>query len=191
MLQAATTQPWQVRQVTAAHPTLEAVYREYALVVARWAARLGGGHLDPADVTQDVFLKVERELPAFRGDAKLSTWLYQITLNVVRTRRRTEAFRRLFRAPADEGLTVSDSRPLPSDELSRRETSRRLHQVLNRLNERYRQVLVLFEIEGRSGQEVADLMRAPVDNVWVWLTRARAAFAKHLERLEAEEEKGK
>jgi DNA-directed RNA polymerase specialized sigma24 family protein len=58
---------------------------------------------------------------------------------------------------------------------------------LCRLKERDRQVLVLFEIEGRSGQEIAELMGSKPANVWVWLTRARASFAKHLAREEAEE----
>src|SRR6185436_17074685 len=73
-------------------PGFEAVYREHVMTVARWVARLGGPLLDVEDITHDVFVKVQRELPRFRGDAQLTTWLFTLTSNTVRTRRRTEAF---------------------------------------------------------------------------------------------------
>jgi RNA polymerase sigma factor (sigma-70 family) len=167
--------------------TVDFVYREHAETVARWVARLGGPILDVEDVMHDVFVKVEQELPAFRGDARLTTWLYAVTLNVVRSRRRKERFRRFFRAPADEGRRIADSGALADEVLSRQQNSRRLYCVLDRLNERYRQVLVLFELEERPGREVAELMNASQENVWVWLHRARAAFARELARVEEEE----
>jgi RNA polymerase sigma-70 factor (ECF subfamily) len=164
----------------AAAPSFASVYREHVGTVARWVARLGGQALDVEDVTHDVFLKVQRELPKFRGDATLSTWLYAMTANTVRTRRRIERFRRLFRRDAEEGEAVVDERPLPPDALEQREAQRTLYCVLDRLSDRDREVLVLFELEGRSGQEVAELLRAKVDTVWVWRHRARARFARAL-----------
>jgi RNA polymerase sigma-70 factor (ECF subfamily) len=107
--------------------TVDGLYREFALTVARWAARLGGGLVDANDVTQEVFIKVQRELSTFRGEAKVTTWLYQITLNVVRNCRRAEAFRRLFRAPAEKGMNVPDAEPLAVETLARGEVGCRLH----------------------------------------------------------------
>jgi RNA polymerase sigma-70 factor (ECF subfamily) len=59
---------------------LAAIYREHAELVKRWALRLGGPGLDAEDFVHEVFMVVQRRLPEFRGEAKLTTWLYRITL---------------------------------------------------------------------------------------------------------------
>src|SRR5262245_13697994 len=69
------------------------VYRLHADRVARWVARLGGPAVDVEDTVQEVFVKVHRLLAQFRGDAELTTWLYRITENVTRARRRKERVR--------------------------------------------------------------------------------------------------
>src|SRR5262249_14147909 len=66
------------------------LYRAHAQTVARWASRLGGPAIDVEDVVQEVFLVVQRRLDGFRGDAHVKTWLYRITANVVRWRRRKD-----------------------------------------------------------------------------------------------------
>lgn len=167
-------------------PELDQVYREHAMTVARWVARLGGPLLDVEDVTHDVFIKVQRELPRFRGDAQLTTWLFTLTANTVRTRRRTERFRRFFRRSSDDGLTVADDQPLAPQTLEQREGERALYRVLDTLSERDRQVLVLFELEGRSGREVAELLQVKLDAVWVLRHRARARFAAAMRKAEEE-----
>lgn len=167
--------------------SFDAVYRAHARTVLQWVARLGGPHLDPEDVTHDVFLKVEKELPNFRGDSRITTWLYAITVNQVQSARRREKFRALFRANSEQMYAVPDLAEGASETLERAETVRRLHRVLEGLSSKYRQVLVLFELEGRSGQEVAEMMQAPVERIWVWLHRARAAFSTAMSQVEAEE----
>ncbi|MBL8955676.1 MAG: sigma-70 family RNA polymerase sigma factor [Myxococcaceae bacterium] len=163
---------------TVAVPSFEVVYREHVMTVARWVARLGGPLLDVEDVTHDVFVKVQRELPKFRAEAQLTTWLFSLTANTVRTRRRTETFRRFFRASADDGLEVADDCRLAPEVLEQRDAERELYRVLDRLSERDRQVLVLFELEGRSGREVAELLQVKEEAVFVLRHRAKARFAK-------------
>ena len=75
---------------------LETVYREHAPAVSRWAQRLSGPGIDPEDLVHDVFLVVQRRLPEWHGKAKLSTWLYEITIRVVQERRRALRRRRLL-----------------------------------------------------------------------------------------------
>jgi hypothetical protein len=65
-----------------APPAFEAVYGDHAKTVARWAMRLLGPKGDFEDVVQEVFLVVQRRLPEFRGDAEITTWLYEITVRV-------------------------------------------------------------------------------------------------------------
>lgn len=166
----------------------DAVYRAHVDRVARWATRLGGPTADVDDVVQEVFIVVHRQLSGFRGDASIATWLYRITANVVRDRRRRDRWRRLF------GGLVADAEKLPSpvatpiESVEQREAIARVYRVLDGMNERYRSVLVLFEIEKLSGEEIAELTGVRAGTVWVVLHRARAQFSKRLARLLREEE---
>jgi RNA polymerase sigma-70 factor (ECF subfamily) len=157
-----------------------ALYRAHAGRVAHWASRLGGPAIDLEDVVQEVFLTVHRLLPGFRGDAKVSTWLFRITENVVRHRRRKERWRRWLGGAA-EAERVASARPTPVEELERRQTAERVYRVLDRLPEKYRAVLILFEIDGASGEEIAQLTGTRLETVWVQLHRARKLFLADIE----------
>jgi RNA polymerase sigma factor (sigma-70 family) len=165
------------------------VFRRHGADVARWASRLGGPGLELEDVVQEVFLKVHQLLPSWRPDrAQITTWLYRITENVVRHRRRKERMRRWLGGSAEE---VARDLPSPSrtaeEELAGQQVQARFYRALEGMNERYRAALILFELEGLSGEEIAALMDAKTATVWVWLHRARADFLKRLQRLMEEE----
>ena len=157
------------------------VYRQHAVDVGRWAARLGGPRLDVDDVVQEVFLVVHRQLPRFRHEAKLSTWLFRITDRVVRNHRRWLAVRRLVTT-----LTFRQSEQLPSGEADASETLERhaaaqaAYRVLDRLPDRYRRVLILAELEELPAEEIARLLEARIETVRVWLHRARRMLADRI-----------
>jgi RNA polymerase sigma-70 factor, ECF subfamily len=159
------------------------LYRTYATKVGRWAARLGGPAIEVEDVVQEVFLVAKRRLITFRtdGSGKVTTWLFRTTERIVRAARRKQRLRRFFVGqPIDDATQTADvAGPIPSDELERRQERARVYRVLDRLPERYRRVLILFELEGLSTQEIATLIGARVGTVRVWLYRARAAFLEH------------
>jgi RNA polymerase sigma-70 factor (ECF subfamily) len=164
------------------------VYRRHARDVGRWAARLGGPATDVEDVVQEVFLAAHRKLGGFRGDASLSTWLYRITENVVRHRRRKDRWRRWLGGTADETAgDLAAPGPSPLEALRERQATERVYRVLDAMKEKYRTVLILFELEELSGDEVARLTGTKLATVWVWLHRARADFAKRLTELDAQE----
>jgi RNA polymerase sigma-70 factor (ECF subfamily) len=161
------------------------VYRAHVQQVTRWVARLTGPGADVEELVQEVFLRVHRLLPEFRGDAQLTTWLYAITQNVARSRRRRDRFRALFRWGGDfDSLQVASSRPTPVEELERRQSAELIYAALDGLSEKQRTVFILFEIDGRSGHEIAELTGTRVDTVWVQLSRAREQLARRLEKLE-------
>jgi RNA polymerase sigma-70 factor, ECF subfamily len=165
-----------------------AIYRAHAQRVARWAARLGGPTVDVEDAVQEVFLIVHRLLPGFRGDAKVTTWLYRITANVVRHRRRKERWRRWLGGSADDvGGDVPSGEPSPAEALERQQANATVYRALDGMAEKYRSALILFEIEGLSGEEIAALTGAKPSTVWVWLHRARAQFLARLEAIERDE----
>ncbi len=166
------------------------MYRDHATAVARWAARLGGPGIDVEDVVQDVFLTAHRLLPGFRGEAKITTWLFRITQNQVRHRRRKERWLRLVPGSADNLLDrLAAKGPTPIEDLERRQAAHTVYQVLDGLNEKYRTAFILFEIEKLSGEEIATMLEQKISTIWVWLHRARAHFLAGLQKLETSEKK--
>jgi RNA polymerase sigma-70 factor, ECF subfamily len=179
-------------RTAAARPSDETVgelYDRYAPMVERWARRLAGPRFDAEDLLHEIFLVVLRRWDEFRGEAKVTTWLFRITQQVVRYRRRNEALRRmLWGRHAGDLIQASKGVPTPVEELERREQTQRLYRALDRLPDKYRTVLVLFALEGVPGEEIAALIGADPNAVWVRLHRARAKLA---EVLAGELEKGR
>jgi RNA polymerase sigma-70 factor (ECF subfamily) len=164
--------------------TFDAVFRAHVQTIARWVAQLGGPRADIEDLVQEVFLVVEKKLPAFRGDGKLTTWLYRITENVVRAHRRRASVReRLFGGREEEGENVATLERGPLERLEQREATLLVHRALDEMSEKLRTVFVLFELEGMSGEQIAELLDVQVGTVWVRLHRARQRFDAQIRTL--------
>jgi len=162
----------------------DAVYRDHARLVARWAARLGGPAVSVDDVVQDVFLVVSRRLAAFRGEAKLTTWLFRITEKTVRNARR--GIRRrpwLARLTPRIAEAAPAPQPSPAEDCERREAAVAFYRILDSLPEKQRNVLVLYELEAMGAPEIGDLLGMKAAAVRVMLHRARARF---LDRMQVE-----
>jgi RNA polymerase sigma-70 factor (ECF subfamily) len=165
-------------------PTVEGLYRIWADVVARWAYRLGGPGIDVDDIVQQVFLKVHGKLGSLKEATSARSWLFCITQNEIRQQRRRERLKRMFGLvrPLDE--EVSDANP--HADLERKQAARQVYALLDHLPEKYREVLILFQLEEMSGEEIAELTGAKVGTVWVWIYRARAQFLKQMQKMEGE-----
>ena len=164
-------------------PTFEGVYRDHVQTVARWLTRLAGRGADVEDLTQEVFVIVDRRLREFRGDSAVSTWLFRIAANVAANDRRRRArvpWWKPVRPGLERALPASGDTPL--ERLERRERQSLFYEVLDRLREDHRRVLVLFELEQLSASEIAPMLGRTESNVRVLLHRARAAFLKSLLR---------
>ena len=163
--------------------SLEEAYREWADTAARWAQRLGGADVDSDDVVQEVFLVVSQQLGRFRGDARFSTWLFEITRKITANHRRRHRWRFWGSRAADDMDGQPSGGQAPDAELERRQTIAGFYQALDKLPEKYRTLLVLYEIEGLSTQEIAELRQLNLSTVRVQVGRARAMFMKHYRRL--------
>jgi RNA polymerase sigma-70 factor, ECF subfamily len=178
---------------------LEGVYRRHGGQVSRWVARLAGPGFDVEDIVHDVFLVVQRRLGEFRGDALISTWLYEITVRVVHAHRRRWRRRRWLwpfqgnSAPNDAGeIEVADDRVSPLDALERRQAMAHLYRMLDALDEKYRTPVILFELEGVSCREIAVITGTSISNVWARVSRGREKLIKALAQSETQSEgKGK
>lgn len=163
--------------------SFQEAYRDHAQAAARWARQLGGTDIDVEDVVQDVFLVVSRRLSSFRGDAHFSSWLFEITRKTVANHRRRQRWR-FWRSGNEERLASAPSHlPDPAAELERRQTVATFYRALDPLPEKYRTVLVLYEIEGLSTQEIAELREVNLSTVKVQLFRARERFLKSYQLL--------
>lgn len=171
--------------------TLDAIYRQHAPAVTRWVTHLVGRDVEIEDIVHEVFLVVHRRLRTFRGDSRLTTWLYGIAIRVVADRRRGRRWRRRFGlrggGEAERAALAAQRASGPSalDILETEEAKRVVYGVLDRLSEPNRTALILFEIEGLSGQEIAAILGTSVDRVWMRLHRARKQFTRHYLAWEA------
>jgi RNA polymerase sigma-70 factor (ECF subfamily) len=177
----------------------KAIHASYRPRIYRYLARLVGQN-EAEDLTQEVFVRVSRALPDFRGDAKISTWIYRIATNVATDRLRSRSFKETQRdkaIPPGEG-SIQDVDALPEEknsslerQLMREEMSSCVHDYLNTLPENYRAIVTLSEIEGLSNQEIAEVLGLTLDAVKIRLHRGRAKLKEKLEtgcRFERDEE---
>src|SRR5581483_9406733 len=133
-----------LRPREAAPLTLEALYREHFDFVWRMAARIGGPVIDAEDAAQEVFLIVARKLDTFDGTSLVTTWLYGITLNVVRGLRRRHRIRTLFER--DEKSPEPAVQSVDRAEVA--EAHRIAYQILDKINPKKREAFILAEFEG-------------------------------------------
>ena len=149
-------------------------YRTYRTEVARNLHRmLGPGRVDLEDVLQEVFIEVFRSIPRFRGDSKITTWLYRVCVNVALQRLRKR--KRLSEVQPDEKFELRDE-ATPARHYETQERMQAVYRILEHLAPKKRVVFVLHEIEGREPKEIADIVGAPVLTVRTRLHYARKEF---------------
>jgi RNA polymerase sigma-70 factor (ECF subfamily) len=171
--------------VTDSETTLDAdsLYRTHVHLVGRWAARLGGPALDLEDTVHEVFTIACARLASFRGDSTVATWLFGITDKVVRHRRRKERWWRWLAGSADETAGhIPATGPDPLKTAEQNQIAQSVYRVLDHLGDSDRRILILFELEELSADEVGELLDIKPANARLRLHRARARFLRVYER---------
>jgi RNA polymerase sigma-70 factor (ECF subfamily) len=163
-------------------PAFEELVMTYQHRVFGVALRMLGNRAEAEDVAQEVFVRAHRALGAFRGDAKLSTWLYAITSRLC-LNRLASGERRMARQGDDALLRLSDAGPRPDAALERRELETALGRAIAELPEDRRIVVVLRDLEGLSYEEIAQVLELELGTVRSRLHRARAELKEKLERF--------
>lgn len=148
----------------------ERLLDEYRERVFRLACSLLRDEAAAEDATQEIFLKIWKALPDFRGESSVSTWIYAVARNTCLTRRRIAADHRTF------SLDETNAAEIPSrDPPAASDTD--LRAAIGRLPAKYAQVVVLFYIEDRSYQQVALALDLPMGTVKTYLHRAKKELA--------------
>ena len=158
-------------------------------VCMRW---LKGDREIAEEVSQDVFLALFRALPGFRGDAKLSTWVYRVAINHCKNRQTYRHRRAHGRHESIDGIQQEDDAPKrqladdygPGTDASvhQREARTLLQEALDQLDDEQRQIIVLRDIEDLSYEEISELLDLPRGTVMSRLHRARHELARKLGR---------
>lgn len=129
------------------------------------------------DLTQEVFIRAWSKLATFRGQARFGTWLHRLAVNLILTRRGTLRSRQSREAGGDDivGLVASPRAASPGVRLD-------LESAVRTLPERAREVFVLYDVEGYSHEEIANLMDVTIGTSKSQLHRARMLMRAYLER---------
>ena len=173
-------------------------------LILRWerpiyalAYRQIGREEDARDVVQDAFLRAFRALPGFKGQAKFSSWLYRITLNLCRDWMRRQ--RRAPFVPTPEG--VDDVADLASpddgttetveDLVTRKNLSQHVARAMRLLPEEQRSAILLKEYHGLTFQEIAELQGCPLSTVKTRLYQGLTVLRRELTRTGALQSDGR
>jgi RNA polymerase sigma-70 factor (ECF subfamily) len=167
--------------------TFKEVYDEHFRFVWRSLRRLGIPERDVADAVQDVFIVVHRRLSEFEGRSKVTTWLFGIAMRVARDRRRLA---HVWREGLDEGagLERADERADVVGEAERRQGLELLESILDEMPLEQRAVFTLFELDGMTGEAIAEMLDVPLGTVYSRLRLGREAFRRALSRLQARDQ---
>jgi RNA polymerase sigma-70 factor (ECF subfamily) len=151
-------------------------------------SRLMDDPSDAADVVQEVFLKVFRNVGSFRGESSLKTWIYRIAVNEARNHRRwfSRHRRQEVGLDADPGEThgyqdwLPDPGRSPFEATLDHETQALIEDALAKVNPKFRAALVLRELEGLSYEEIAEILDISLGTVKSRILRGRDALRKQL-----------
>jgi RNA polymerase sigma-70 factor, ECF subfamily len=154
-------------------------------IVEKFAYQLGNKHDEIEDITQEVFIRVYRFIDQF-SQAKFSTWLYKITLNVTRdfARKRQSNLRKVFKIQQD---FQKDHYPEIESKVLRNEEDRILHIAIQKLDEKYRIPIVLFYFHEKKYDEIAEIMSITLSTVKTRILRGKTMLKKMMDEYSRKE----
>ncbi|WML49987.1 sigma-70 family RNA polymerase sigma factor [Neobacillus sp. PS3-34] len=156
--------------------TLEDLFHEYSSLIYRFILLMVSNREEAEDLTQEVFIRVHKALPQFKGESSYKTWLYTIARNLVydhcRKKRTINLLKELARLERTE--------PIPEEILELKEQSQSLYQALLALKLSYREIIILRKIKGYQINETAEILGWTESKVKTTLHRALNALRNEL-----------
>jgi len=157
------------------------------------AYRMIGDYEAACEAVQDAFLSAYKAIRKFRGEASFSTWLYRIVINVSKNRMKQMRIRSQREGVSiDDPVETEDGRlskdppaqePSILEQLEKKEVQARVQECINSLDDEYREVLVLRDIQGFSYDEIGDILKIPDGTVKSRLFRARDTLKDCLKNI--------
>ena len=170
--------------------SFSSVYEEFYAKILHYLKRLVG-EFEAEELTQTVFEKISRNLSSFKGDSKLSTWIYKVATNTALDRLKSQSFKYSFAGPLAplpidlpdaEKPVSSATRTLdsPDNKIIQNEMSACVREFVDRLPPDYRTILVLKDFEGLTNKEIAEVLEISLDSAKIRLHRARNQLKESL-----------
>jgi RNA polymerase sigma-70 factor (ECF subfamily) len=163
---------------------LNELVKRYQTAVLRVCVSMLGSR-EVEDLVQDIFIKILRRINTFEGRSALFTWIYEIALNHCRDELRRRKMRRWFslqELPQKTLDSFADGETLASERMEKRELRQHLHAALNTLEPKYRELIVLRDLEGLSYDEVAQISGIDAKRVKSRLYQARQILAAKMKK---------
>jgi len=163
---------------------------KYKNMVYQLALRMSRNYHDSEDIAQEAFLRAYRSLHHYNPSYSFSSWLYKITLNIIRDRMRKKdlTMHNSFQGQQDDesGTSLSNLKDQsainPETWQVRRENNRDLQTAINNLSLQHREIVVLRHVQNLSYHEIAGILNLPMNSVKVRLHRARAQLREFFEK---------
>jgi len=173
----------------------DSIYKEYHPKILRYLIKLTGSSDDAEDLTQDVFIKVQKGLENFRGDSKFSTWIYKIATNTALDKIRSPYSKRIVHQKvSSEDSEESNPEPEAQDTWSgekspsleqdyvKDEMSTCIKGHIEDLPPDFKAVVYLSELEGLKNKEIAEILGVTLDTVKIRIHRGRKILKKELQQ---------
>jgi RNA polymerase sigma-70 factor (ECF subfamily) len=169
----------------------QTIHADFRPKIQRYLTRMVGEY-EAEDLTQEVFVKISQALHTFRGESKLSTWIYRIASNAALDRMRSPSFKRIVPYEfsgcsdsdemeiKDKDTWTGDEAPWLDQQLLRKERAACYQAFVENLPEHYRRVIALSELEELAANEIADILGLSVEAVKMRLHRGRTKLLQEL-----------
>jgi RNA polymerase sigma-70 factor, ECF subfamily len=164
----------------------------FNVLVRRWERQIYGLTLrmlgrdeEAKDATQETFLSAYRNLSKFRGEAKFSSWIYRIALNICNTklRSRPRAVISIEEEREETGFEIAADTEDLSNNIQQEQVARHVRRALQGLPAEMRQVIIMKEYEGLKFSEIADILGIPISTVKTRMYTGLSELRKRLEHL--------
>ena len=156
--------------------SFDEIYQSCFDPVYRYVFSLSGDSHLSEEITQETFFKALQSLDQFRGDSSIKSWLCAIAKNIWLSERRKKKTQ-----PIDDASTLPDPGISPEESIVRQDESMRIHRLLHRLDEPYREVFTLRTLGQLSFRDIGELFGKSENWACVVYHRARARLKKEME----------
>jgi len=159
----------------------EELVSSYEKKIYNYCLRMTNSREDAEDLTQEVFVRVYKNIKSFKGGSQLSTWIYRIAHNICIDRyRKSKASVVSLNQPKGEDdereIDLPSGSPSPEEHVIRSEQQKLLLKCISRLKPEYQTVIILRDIQHFSYEEIAGILNLPLGTVKSHINRARAAL---------------
>jgi len=162
--------------------------KRYKDPLLNFTYRFIGDLVEAEDIVQETFYRVFKNKHYYKEVAKFSTWIYTIAGNLAKTELRRRKRRKIFsihkETPMEKELEIPDLRTDPEKEVNTIVTEKLIQKAISNLPKKFRQVIVLRDIQGFSYEEISSIIKVPLGTVKSRVNRARLKLQEDLDFLQ-------